>query len=61
MPNRFQSVVINTVSGKKHSTPLALTIDLYEKNSTAFDRGEFAVGIFLDLSKAFDTVNRHSF
>ena len=29
---------------------------MYEKNSTAFDRGEFVVGIFLDLSKAFDTV-----
>ena len=41
---------------KNHSTALAL-IDLHDKISTAFDRGEFSVGIFLDLSKAFDTVN----
>ena len=41
---------------KNHSTSLAL-IELYDKLSSAFDRGEVAVGIFLDLSKAFDTVN----
>ena len=41
---------------KNHSTALTL-IDLNDKISTAFDRGEFSVGIFLDLSKAFDTVN----
>ena len=41
---------------KNHSTALAL-IDLHDKISTVFDRGEFSVGIFLDLSKAFDTVN----
>ena len=32
-------------------------IDLHDNISTAFDRGEFFLGIFLDLSKAFDTVN----
>ena len=41
---------------KNHSTSLAL-IDFYDKVSSAFDRGEFAVGVFLDLSKASDTVN----
>ena len=41
---------------KNHSTAFAL-IDLYDMISTAFDRGEFAIGIFLDLSKAFDTVD----
>ena len=41
---------------KNHSTTLAL-IDLHEKISSAIDRGELAVGVFLDLSKAFDTVN----
>jgi hypothetical protein len=41
---------------KKHSTSLAL-VDLYDKISTAIDQKEIAVGIFLDLSKAFDTVN----
>jgi hypothetical protein len=32
-------------------------IDLYDKISDAIDRTETSVGIFLDLSKAFDTVN----
>ena len=41
---------------KNHSTALAL-IDLHDKISMAFDQGEFSIGIFLDLSKAFDTVN----
>ena len=41
---------------KNHSTALTL-INLPDKISTVFDRGEFFVGIFLDLSKAFNTVN----
>ena len=43
---------------KNHSPTLAL-IDLYDKISSALDRGDIAVGIFLDLSKAFDTVNHN--
>jgi hypothetical protein len=41
---------------KNHSTSLAL-VYLYDKISTAIDQKEIPVGIFLDLSKAFDTVN----
>ena len=41
---------------KGYSTSFAL-IDLYGKISLALDTNEFAVGIFTDLSKAFDTVN----
>ena len=43
---------------KNHSTTLAL-IDWFagKKISSAIDRGELAAGVFLDLSKAFDTVN----
>jgi len=44
---------------KNHSNSLAL-INLYEKISIALDRNEHAVGIFLDLSKAFDTVDQKS-
>ena len=44
---------------ENHSATLAL-INLYDKISLALDRDELAVHIFLDLSKAFDTVN-HSF
>ena len=32
-------------------------IDLHDKISSALDNGELAVGVVLDLSKAFDTVN----
>ena len=41
---------------KNHSTSQAL-LQLYNKISAAIDRKEFTVGIFLDLSKALDTVN----
>ena len=32
-------------------------IDLYDKICSVLDRKEHAIGVFLDLSKAFDTVN----
>ena len=40
--------------GRSISFPL---LHLFEKISSAIDRREYTVGIFLDLSKAFDTVN----
>ena len=43
---------------KDRSSSLAL-VDLYDKISSAIDRKEHSVGIFLDLSKAFDTVNHN--
>ena len=42
----------------KYSTSLAL-VDMCDKISSAIDRKEHAIGVFLDLSKAFDTVNHH--
>ena len=41
---------------KKHSTNHAL-IEITEKVRKALDSGKFACGIFVDLQKAFDTVN----
>ena len=41
---------------KKHSTILAL-ITLTDKIKQVIDNGEYAFGIYLDLKKAFDTVN----
>ena len=40
----------------KYSTTHAL-IDITETIRKAIDNGEFACGVFLDLQKAFDTVN----
>ena len=42
--------------GKKSSTSLAL-LYLHDKITSATDERKHTVGIFLDLSKAFDTVN----
>jgi hypothetical protein len=43
-----------------HSTPLALLcMQLYDKISSAIDQNKFTIGLFLDLSKAFDTVNHY--
>ena len=41
---------------KNHSTETAI-IDLVAKLTDAIDKNKFTAGIFLDLSKAFDTVN----
>ena len=43
---------------KKHSTNHAL-IDITESIRKALDNGKFACGIFIDLQKAFDTVNHN--
>ena len=40
---------------KHHSTAYALAC-LYDKISSAIENKEYTVGIFIDLSKAFDTV-----
>ena len=40
------------------STTVDCLVDLVEEISTTLDRGDYAVTIFLDLSKAFDTVNQ---
>ena len=43
---------------KNHSTSYALT-KLYDKISCAIDNTEITVGVFIDLSKAFDTVDHN--
>lgn len=42
----------------KHSTSMAL-LDMIDKVSTSIDKNEFSIGIFIDLSKAFDTINHN--
>ena len=41
---------------KKHSTYMAI-MKLHEAISEAIDNNEYCIGIFIDLSKAFDTLN----
>ena len=41
---------------KKRSTSLAIT-DFITRINYAIDKGDISLGVFLDLSKAFDTVN----
>ena len=41
---------------KNHSTTIALTL-LHDKISKSLFDGEYVLGVFLDFSKAFDTVN----
>ena len=41
---------------KNHSTEMAITTPT-TKITEAIENNEFTVGIFLDLSRAFDTVN----
>ena len=43
---------------RNHSTSLAL-VHFYDIISLALDRKEFAAGVFVDLSKAFDTVSHN--
>lgn len=39
-----------------HDTTLAV-IDMVDKITTAIDSSQYSIGIFIDLSKAFDTIN----
>ena len=42
---------------RKHHSGNHASIDLTENIRKALDKSEFAVGIFIDLQKAFDTVD----
>ena len=41
---------------EKHSTHLAL-LKLVDDISEEIDQGNYSIGVFIDLSKAFDTIN----
>ena len=57
--NAFKILSANQYGFRKHhSTAYALAC-LYDKISSAIENKEYKVGIFIDLSKAFDTVDHH--
>ena len=55
--NDFDVLCDNQYGFRKNRSPSLALVDLCDKISSAFDRKEHAIGVFLDLSKAFDTVN----
>ena len=55
--NDFNVFCDNQYGFRKNRSPSLALIDLSDKISSAFDRREHAIGVFLDLSKTFDTVN----
>ena len=50
-------IISNQYSFKPGNTTMDCLVDLIEEISTSLDQGSYAVRIFLDLSKAFGTVN----
>ena len=52
------SILYNNQYGFRshHDTSMAV-IDTVDKISAAMDSNEFSIGLFIDLSKAFDTLN----
>ena len=57
-PNSIPYIDFNLVSGKKHSTEHAL-LSMVEEIRKTLDNCIFIFGIFIDLEKAFDTVNHN--
>ena len=60
MANSYRRCQICYLFGfqRNHSTVMALTV-LVDKIADALQNGEFVIGVFLDFSKAFDTVNHN--
>ena len=55
--NDFNVLCDNQYGFRKNRSPSLALIDLCNIISSAFDRREHAIGVLLDLSIAFDTVN----
>jgi len=56
--NKYNNLSVCQYGYKKLSTTLAL-LDLVDKLTTTIENNEITIGIFIDLAKAFDTVNHN--
>ena len=58
--NYMSDKLAHSITGfrKSHGTRNSLVVML-EKRKRALDKGEYASALFMDLSKAFDTINHY--
>ena len=49
--------VDNQFGFRKNRSAYMAILEMYDRISLAIDNREYAIGIFIDLSKAFDTIN----
>ena len=55
--NKYRLLYLYQFGFREEHSPNLAMIFLVDKISNALDKGEFVLGLFLDFSKAFDTVN----
>ena len=55
--NKFNILSNNQYGFRNNHSTAYTAIQLYDKRSGAIDQGKVILGLFIDLPKAFDTVN----
>ena len=55
--NRYKIIILEQYGFLKDHSTMSALIDVVDNVRNYIDGGEFVLGIYLDLKKAFDTVN----